>query len=94
MRGLRGTGRPVSQHDGLFFSLNEECAMFQKGLGRDKIVEIHVRCVADQLLEAVERADIRSISPRSPMQVSVLASIMAISGDGFMFAGCIPRQSY
>lgn len=37
---------------------------------------------------------IRSISPRSPMQVSVLASIMAISGDGFMFAGCIPRQSY
>lgn len=57
MRGLRGTGHPVGQHDGLFFSLNEECAMFQKGLGRDKIVEIHVRCVADQLLEAVERAD-------------------------------------
>ena len=31
--------------------------MLQKGLGRDKIVEIHVRCVADQLLEAVERTD-------------------------------------
>lgn len=33
---------------------------------------------------------IRSMRPRSPIQVNVLASIMAISGDSFMFTLIFP----
>ena len=53
---LRGACCAVGQHDGLGFPFDEEGTVFQQDLGGDEIVDIHVRRVANELPETVERA--------------------------------------